>query len=260
MECELWTDREVNILEIKFDTHTHTIASTHAYSTFYENAVYAAKAGMDGFVITDHAPAMDDAPHPWHFANLKNIPREVMGQKILVGAELNILDLEGNVDLDEGILKKLDVVNASIHGGGIYRDETAKDHTSAYEAIVTNPLIDIICHSGTARYPYDYEYIIKLAKENNKLMEINNHSFFVRKSSIDNCRKIAELCKKHEVGIVVSSDAHVFTDIGDYKYALGLLEEVNFPEELVMNTTYDKFADFLRNARGKEPMSWTLSV
>lgn len=161
-------------MRIKFDTHTHTLASTHAYSTFYENATYSAKVGMDGFAMTDHAPAMGDAPHPWHFANLKNIPRDVFGQKILVGVELNILDLDGNVDLDVDILKKLDVVNASIHGGGIYKDETAKDHTAAYESVVLNPHIDIICHSGTARYPYDYEYIIKLAKENNKLIEINS--------------------------------------------------------------------------------------
>ncbi len=247
-------------MKIKFDTHTHTLASTHAYSTLYENATYSAKIGMDGFAMTDHAPAMSDAPHPWHFANLKNIPRDVFGQKILVGAELNILDLKGNLDLNEDILKKLDVVNASIHGGGIYKDETAKDHTAAYESVVLNPYVDIICHSGTARYPYDYEYIIKLAKENDKLMEINNHSFFVRKGSVSNCKKIAELCKKHEVGIVVSSDAHVFTDIGDYRYALDLLREVDFPEELVMNTTYDKFADFLRNSRGKEPMQWVLEA
>lgn len=244
-------------MKIKFDTHTHTLASTHAYSTVTENAAYAAKIGMDGFAVTDHAPALQDAPDEWHFGNLKNLPRNIFGQKILVGAELNILDIEGNVDLEPGLLRKLDVVNASIHAPA-YRSSGEKDHTSAYEAVVKNPYIDIICHSGTPAYSYDYEYIIKLAGDNNKLIEINNHTFFVRQPSVPNCRRIAELCKKHGTGIVVSSDAHMFTDIGDYSHALAMLTELDFPEELVMNTTYDKFAEFMENKRGKKMMSWTL--
>lgn len=244
-------------MRIKFDTHTHTLASTHAYSTFTENATFAAKIGMDGFAVTDHAPALTDAPHDWHFRNLKNLPRELFGQKILVGAELNILDLQGNVDLDDELLSCLDVVNASIHAPA-YKDNGKPDHTSAYEAIVTNPYVDIICHSGSPQFSYDYEYIIKLAKRYNKLMEINNHTFFVRRPSIPNCRKIAELCKKYEVGIAVSSDAHFFTDMGDYTKALEMLHEIDFPEELVMNTTYEKFRNFMENERGKKMGAWTL--
>lgn len=248
-----------DVMRIKFDTHTHTIASTHAYSTFTENATFAAKIGMDGFAVTDHAPAMPDAPHDWHFRNLKNLPRLMFGQKILVGAELNILDLKGNVDLDDDILKKLDVVNVSIHEPA-YKDSDKEDHTEAYEAIVTNPLTDIICHSGSPKFKYDYEYIIKLAKKHNKLIEINNHTFFVRRSNVENCRRIAEICKKTETGIVVSSDAHFSMDIGNYDMALGMLEEIDFPEELIMNTTYEKFRDFMENERGKKMGAWVLQA
>lgn len=60
--------------------------------------------------ITDHAPAIPDGAHPWHFQNLKAIPREIYGVKILYGAEVNILDLEGNIDLADEVLEKLDVV------------------------------------------------------------------------------------------------------------------------------------------------------
>ena len=244
-------------MRIKFDTHTHTIASSHAYSTVSENASYAARVGMDGFAVTEHAPAMPDAPHLWFFHNLKNLPRELYGQKLLVGAEVNILDLDGNLDLDSGILSRLDVVNASIHSP-VYKNNGEPDHTSAYEAMVKDPYVDIICHSGSPSYAYDYEYIVKLAAEHNKLIEINNHSFFVRKTSIPNCKRIAELCKKYGTGIVVSSDAHFFTDIGNYTHALELLDEIDFPEELVMNTTYAKFEKFLTEARHKEPMAWRL--
>lgn len=237
-------------MRIKFDTHTHTLASSHAYSTVSENASFAAKIGMEGFAVTEHAPAMPGAPHQWFFNNLKNLPRELYGQKIMTGAEVNILDLNGKLDLDDAILERLDVVNASIHYP-VYRDNGAEDHTSAYEAMVMNPYVDILCHSGSPSFSYDYEYIVKLANKHNKLIEINNHSFAVRRSSIPNCKMLAELCKKHGTGIVVSSDAHFFTDIGNYTYALELLNEISFPEELVMNTSYTKFEQYLTGIRGK---------
>lgn len=244
---------------IKVDTHTHTLASTHAYCTVLEMARAAAEAGLEGIAITDHGSDMKDAPHPWHFKNLKNIPRNLFGVKILYGIELNIRDLNGRIDdIDTGILKKLDVVNASIHGG-IYDDEDASDHTSAYMNIVKNPLVDIICHSGTARYPYDYEAVIKEAKIQKKLIEINNHSFYARKSSIPNCKKIAALCKQYEVGIVVSSDAHFITELGEYTNSFELLSEIDFPEKLIMNRSLKAFEDFMAD-KGKPLYRWNMEI
>ena len=222
-------------MKILLDTHTHTLASTHAYSTVLEMAKYASEAGMEAIAITDHAPAIPDGAHPWHFQNLKAIPREIYGVKILYGAEVNILDLEGNIDLADEVLEKLDVVNASIHAP-CYKDGDATDHTSAYLAIVNNPLVDVICH---------------------KLIEINNHSFDVRKASIPNCRKIAEICKEKEVGIVVSSDAHITFDLGNYNNALGMLSEISFPEKLVINRDLKSFEAYMKE-KGKELFKWRM--
>ncbi|MBQ6530513.1 MAG: phosphatase, partial [Clostridia bacterium] len=97
--------------------------------------------------------------------------------------------------------------------------------------------------------------IIDLAKKNHKLMEINNHSFFVRKSSIPNCKKIAEICKEKEVGIVVSSDAHIAFEIGDYNYALDMLKEISFPEKLIMNRSLKAYEDFMAE-KGKKLFQW----
>ena len=102
-------------MRVKVDTHTHTLASSHAYCTVMENARYASKIGMEAIAVTDHAPQLPDAPHIWHFRNLKNIPRELYGVKILYGVELNVLDLEGNVDSEGMPIERMDVVNASIH-------------------------------------------------------------------------------------------------------------------------------------------------
>ena len=42
-------------MHLQGDMHTHTIASTHAYSTITENCEWAAKYGMKGIAMTDHA-------------------------------------------------------------------------------------------------------------------------------------------------------------------------------------------------------------
>ena len=72
------------------DTHTHTLASTHAYSTVLENAKFASEAGLAYLGITDHAPSMTDAPHWWHFENLRVLPDELYGVKLLKGIEADL--------------------------------------------------------------------------------------------------------------------------------------------------------------------------
>ena len=37
------------------------------------------------------------------------------GTELLLGSEVNILDSKGNVDLEENIRKKLDIIIASLH-------------------------------------------------------------------------------------------------------------------------------------------------
>lgn len=51
-------------------------------------------------------------------------------------------------------------------------------------------------------------------------------------------------CKKYAAPIVVNTDSHFCTKIGDVELALKLLEEIEFPEELVMNTSLKKFMSY----------------
>ena len=89
--------------EIEFvaDMHTHTVASTHAYSTITENAAWASKHGIKYLGMTDHGINMQDAPNTWHFENLKILPEYLEGVRIFRGIEANILDTYGNVDIPE---------------------------------------------------------------------------------------------------------------------------------------------------------------
>lgn len=60
------------------------------------------------------------------------------------------------------------------------------------------------------------------------------------------------LCEKYEVPVVVSSDAHVEEDILNFEYADALLREVNFPLELIVNTSVEKLKTALKKRRETE--------
>lgn len=80
------------------DLHMHTVASTHAYSTLSDYIAEAHRKGIKLFAITDHGPDMADAPHHWHFINMRIWPRIVDGVGILRGIEANIKNIEGEID------------------------------------------------------------------------------------------------------------------------------------------------------------------
>lgn len=228
------------------DTHTHTLASTHAYSTVLENFKFASEIGLSYLAVTDHAPKMADAPHRWHFENLRILPKELFGVKLLKGAEVNILDENGSLDLSDHILSQLDWVIASFHVEACAPMSKEK-HTQAYLNIAKNEKVDVIGHSGREIYFYDYETAIKAFKEYNKLVEINQNSFVARKDSQKNCIEIAKLCKKYEVKVVVNSDAHFAYNIGQVDDALALLEEIDFPQSLIVNSSLELFEEYSNN-------------
>ena len=73
------------------DTHTHTLASGHAYSTIREMAYTAGEKGLKLLGITEHAPKMPGSCHEFYFRNLRAADRLMYGVELLFGAELNIL-------------------------------------------------------------------------------------------------------------------------------------------------------------------------
>jgi len=231
-------------LNIVVDTHTHTISSGHAYSTIQENAREASVNGIKMFTMSDHGPAMKGAPFLYHFGNLSAIPDLLYGVRVLKGVELNILNYNGEVDLSEYYLKKLDFALASYHDICI-EPATIEEHTNAAIRVLSNPYIDVFAHPGNPQFQIDIEKVVKAAKDYNKLIEINNHSFVVRTGSEKNCRKIALMCKKHGVRITTGSDAHFSFGIGKFDYINKLLEEVEMPEELVVTTSVEKMDEYL---------------
>ncbi len=235
---------------IEADTHCHTIASTHAYSTVIEMAASAKEIGLKALAITDHATAMPDAPHIWHFHNIKHcVPKQLNGVNMLCGAEVNVTDYDGNLDFPEKELKPLDWIVASMHIH-VIKPSTAANITNAYINLSKNPYVDVIGHCASPRFVFDYERVLKVFKEYNKLVEINESSIINKSGTKENYVEIIRLCKKHEVPIIVNSDAHICMQVGVVPHSRQMLQDQDFPENLIINSDWDRLREFIVAKRG----------
>ncbi|MGN0638381.1 MAG: phosphatase [Huintestinicola sp.] len=236
-------------MKIIADMHTHTVASTHAYSTVKEMTEAARDAGLEFLAITDHTPNSTDGPHIWHFHNLhKAIPRELFGVKIIYGAESSVTDFEGHIDLPAEECKALDWIIGSVHTD-ILPSGTVEQNTNAYLGLAKDPLVDVIGHPGNTKFLFDYEKGIRAFKEYDKLVEINE-STLLWKNSEKNYREIIPLCKKYEVSVIVNTDAHFFAAVGQVSRSLALLREFDYPERLIVNADRELLLERINRKNG----------
>ncbi|SHH92530.1 putative hydrolase [Clostridium collagenovorans DSM 3089] len=234
------------------DLHTHSIVSGHAYNTLFENLDYCAKNDIRVLGSTEHGPSMPGAPHYYYFSNMRILPRVVNGVILLRGCEANIIDRDGNLDIQPWLQEGLDYVIASFHEPCI-KPGNIDENTETILKVMENPYVDIIGHSGNPAFPIHLEEFVKKAKEKNKIIELNNSSFVTsRAGSEKNCIKIAKLCKEYGVRVVANSDAHYCGQIGKFDAVREVLKEIAMPEELIINTDYKEILRYLK-AKGKLP-------
>ena len=239
---------------IKLDVHTHTVMSGHAYSTMQEMVTAAQQKHLDILGITEHAPGIPGTCHPIYFRNLHVVPRQYDGLRLLLGAELNIIDTKGTLDLDEYYYKMLDLRIAGIHllcwEGG-----TIEENTQGMIKAIRNPWTQIISHPGDGTADLLFEPIVLAAKETKTLLEINNSSLNpVRKkeTALKNNLEILRLCKRYEVPVILSSDAHISYAIADYSFIWPLLQETDFPDQLIMNYDTERFLEYISRKGGTQ--------
>lgn len=246
---------------IETDVHTHTLISLHAYSTAEECARHAAQAGLRGFALTDHC-SLEMAQRENSIEaifNQKVLPREIEGVRVWKGTEIDIVDFEGHLAFEdrpdhahpgktaaETFLAPLDVVIASVHTPFDRQPGTVEQNTRMYCAVLENPHVDILGHTGRSGHPFELRPVLETAKRLGKCIEINNASLLnYPDRSHDACLAIATACRDLGVQVSVSSDAHSAFQIGCLDAALALLESISFPPELIVNRTVESFESFL---------------
>lgn len=229
------------------DVHTHTIASGHAYNTMMEMIRAAQDKGLEVYGITEHAPRMPGTCHDFYFHNLKVVERQYGELEVLLGVELNILDEKGSVDLNEPDLGNMDVTIASLHTPCI-TPGSREWNTECLIQTMKNPHVNVIGHPDDGRYELDYEAVVQAADEYHTLLEINNNSLQPggsRRNARENDLELLRLCKKYQVPVILGSDAHYYKDILSHEFAYALLQESDFPKELVVNTDKKKLYAYI---------------
>ena len=167
---------------------------------------------------------------------------------ILYGVELNILDYKGTVDLEDEILETLDYAIISMHTQNV-KPASVEENTFAYVNAMSHPKVKIIGHCDDVKFPVDYEALMVAAKHYGVVFEINNASLSpdgYRGDTRENVKTILELCKKYNHPIVLSSDSHGKKHVGDFKYALKMIKETDFPEDLILNYSTQSFKEFIQ--------------
>lgn len=237
------------------DAHTHTIVSGHAFNTIDEMVQEAKNKGLKLLGITEHASDMPGSCHPYYFSNLPCIKKYYNKNELIVlfGCEGNIIEENGIYTLD--ILRDnftsqcVDYIIASMHKC-CFPPKNKNENTKAFLDVMNTGRVNILGHIDDGNFELDYEEIIKCAKKNKVVIELNNSSnspigFRINAHNLDLI--YLELCKKYNVPIVLNSDAHCRYDILNFEYILPILKEVNFPDELILNTSTDKFIKYAIN-------------
>ncbi|MDX9897454.1 MAG: phosphatase [Spirochaetia bacterium] len=231
-------------MNIRIDTHTHSLASGHAYSTIDEFAKGARRRGLSGFVLTDHGPSMPGTTHPYHFGNLRILPKRIHGVRFYTGIEANIIDDSGGLDLAGYLLARLDFVLAGLHDICMEPGSLIQN-TKAMVAAIANPMVDAISHPGNPSYPVDFIELVDTACAYGKALEINNSSFRIRTGSEATCSRMAALCAEKGALVVCASDAHYWSDVGNVSIALSLIKKAGIARDKVINASVACFESFI---------------
>lgn len=247
------------------DVHTHTLYSRHAYSTVEENVRAAAERHIELLGITEHFSDMlwptRDFRNFQYFINVSCWPRMWHGVRLLHGCEADIVDLDGHLygwdtvidheisgsdrpttTLKDLVFRGCDYVVASVHDKTFANGATRAQMTQAYLNALEDPKVLIVGHAGRSGLDFDFAEVVAAAHDLHKLIEINEHSFAVGDSRTHGrCRELAELCAQTGTKVAVSTDAHISYDIGRFEKAPALLDEVDFPAELIATRSADAF-------------------
>ena len=209
----------IELRDIRGDLQMHTKWSDGS-NTVEEMAQAASQLGYQYICITDHAGNMKIA----NAMGQKEIERQRAeidkinkhsDIHILQGAEIDIR-ADGRLDVSNDVLKKLDIVLASLHSA------LKKDNTSRILAAMDNPNVDIIAHpSGRLidrreTVALDMPKIIDKAKETCTILEIDAQPNRLDLNDVSVRAAVDAGCL-----IAIDTDAHAPDQLGFMK--LGVL-------------------------------------
>ena len=204
------------------DLHVHSRASSDARSTLEELAAEGRRLGRRYLAVTDHSRSrprgLDPARLAEHAAAVRQLDRRSGGKPhLLTGIEVDILP-DGDLDLPEESLSRLDVVVAAVHS---HFADPAERVTARLERAIRSGTVHVLGHPtgrliGTRdASALDLERVIAAAAEQGVALEVN-----ATPERLDLDDRGCRLAKAAGVPLVISSDAHEKGQLGNLRYGV----------------------------------------
>jgi len=204
--------RLVELTDIKGDLHVHSTWSD-GFMKIEEIAQNAQKLGYEYIVVSDHtvglgiAGGLDEKDLEKRQEEIDSVQKKYPNLKILSSVEVNI-KANGDLDIKDEMLEKLDIVTASVHTSFRQDKETM---TKRILGAINHPHVDIIGHpSGRIigereSYKVDWSQIFESCAKTGTALEISSFpnrldlaDYLVQEANIYGCKFAINTDSHHE--------------------------------------------------------------
>ena len=207
-------------------------------------------------MISDHVglsvPSIDDVTAS--LANRRVWPSSIAGVRLVKGVELDLVlgselfplgDMAFYYDRDKTILDialESEVVVASLHE--FSPELTAKRLTDLYQRVLLSSRATILGHPCRPAVQWDMATVVACAAQVKIPLELNE-SCLSNTGARERYRSMLKIAAKAGARVTLGSDAHIASDVALFPQAVALLDEVGFPDDLVVSAKWNSFREFL---------------
>lgn len=228
----------LELRDIRGDLHVHTRRSDGSHTL--DELIRAARGkGYSYIAITDHtkglgvARGLNEEKVLEEMKEITAMNKKLKGFRLLAGAEVDIRS-DYTLDLPDEVLRRLDIVMASIHSG--FR-QGREQLTRRLVSAIKNPYVTVIAHP-TGRligerdaYEVDMERVFAAAKEEGKAIEINAYPL-----RLDINDTYAKRAKEMGIPVVIDTDTHVINQFDFMIYGVSIGRRGWLEKDDVLNT------------------------
>ncbi len=240
----------LQLSDICGDVHMHTV-ETDGRNTIEEMAEAARARGYQYIAITDHsknlafANGLTDERALTHIEKIRAVDKKMKGIHIFAGIEVDILP-DGELDLSDSVLEKMDIVIASVHSQFNQDRDTM---TQRLVKAISNPNTAILGHpSGRLllrrdAYPFDLDAVLEAALKHKVAMELNAYP-----DRLDLCDVHLRRAKQHGVKIVINTDSHHTSHMEKLRFGVTQARRAWLTKQDILNTLPpEKFAKAMKH-------------
>jgi DNA polymerase (family 10) len=234
----------IKLSDIKGDLHMHTKKTDGAHS-IRQMAEVAKERGYDYIAITEHsksvriAGGIDEKELAKHIKDIEKEDKKIKGIHILKGIEVDIKE-SGKLDLEDNILKELDIVIAAVHFKfNLNEEEMTERILKAFD----NKHVNVLAHptgrliGKRSPYSLNFEKVFKEAKKRNIALELNSNS-----NRLDLNDVHCKLAKDIGAKIIINTDSHAMQQLHNIEYGVITARRGWLEKKDVFNTlNYETF-------------------